>query len=371
MNNLSSWNHYNPVKVYCEQQCIERLYEIVLASEAGVFDQQGSILIVTTAGFTRRGITAAVKLQFKKFKTIVFDKVEVNPELDFLDASCDDLALEPIGAIIAVGGGSVIDTAKVLSVILNQGKKTPLAKIFREGESQSWQGSIPLVVIPTTAGTGSESTPFATVWDSVTHKKYSVIGDQLYPKAAVLDPFLTVTLPYEHTLYSGLDAISHALESLWNVSSTPVSKAFAVTALNNAVTALPAVLAKPECVESRMAMQMASFFAGVAISQTKTALAHAVSYPLTSHYGVPHGLACSFMLTNMIDMVLKRPEVRTYKELLLNVRGVLSGLNLQDRLKEYLSYSELLKLKSEMYHPERAKNFICAVADIEDLLTEY
>src|SRR5690606_20309422 len=121
----------------------------------------------------------------------------------------------------------------------------PLGKVLREGRQQTWEKKIPLVAIPTTSGTGAEVTPFATVWDQSEHRKYSITGDLIFPDTAVLDPELTLSLPEKETLYPGLDAISHALESLWNVNRTPVTAGFAIQALELAVEALPTVLGNP------------------------------------------------------------------------------------------------------------------------------
>ncbi len=285
-----AWVYYNPVRINAGIGILRRFPELIA---------DGPALLITTAGFTRRGMTDKIKGQLGKNRVIVYDQVTPNPELDALDRAASQLKDHKIKNIVALGGGSVLDTAKVLAVTLPSGLAEPLNHVLRQGHAHKWSSRIPVIAIPTTAGTGAEVTPFATVWDKSTHKKHSLTGEFVYPVHALLDPELTISLPRNETLYSALDAISHALESLWNRNRTPVSEAYALQALKLANEALPAVLENPDDLDQRARMQNASLLAGLAISQTRTAIAHAISYPLTIRYGVPHGLACGFSLAEI------------------------------------------------------------------------
>jgi phosphonate metabolism-associated iron-containing alcohol dehydrogenase len=151
-------------------------------------------------------------------------------------------------------------------------------------------------------GTGSEVTPWATIWDRHAGKKHSLHLPETWPEAAVVDPELMLTLPAGVTVQSGLDALSHALESIWNVNANPVSDTFAVAAAREVMATLPALLANPGDVALRGRMATAALKAGMAFSNTKTALAHSISYEMTLRHGLPHGIACSFTL----PMVLSR-----------------------------------------------------------------
>ena len=135
-------------------------------------------------------------------------------------------------SVIAIGGGSVIDSAKAIRASMNLVETQPLIKFFRSNLKIRWSNTVKLVVIPTTSGTGSEVTPFATIWDARLNKKYSLTGDFVYPTYAILDPRLTSSLGRELTLYSGLDATSHALESIWNKNSHEESINIAIKALD-------------------------------------------------------------------------------------------------------------------------------------------
>lgn len=331
---------------------------------------EGPVLLVTTAGFTKRGLTNRVCDLLRPRDVVVFDAVRPNPQLDDLDAAVQRFASRQFGVIVAVGGGSAIDTAKALSVALPSGVARPLDRVLRNGEQRLWGRAIPVVAVPTTAGTGAEVTPFATVWDSETHAKHSVAGDLVYPVRAILDPTLTLTVPPDETVHSGLDAVSHALESVWNKHRTPVSLAYSVSALRLAVDALPKVLRDPADLASRTAMQQASLLSGLAISQTRTAIAHSISYPLTSRFGVPHGLACSFTLPELLnrnfDLLMAATRDRT---LWLGIQAMLALLALPERVKRYVSVPDVLARESEMQTVGRFGNYIgCMGAGVRDLL---
>jgi alcohol dehydrogenase len=330
----------------------------------------GKILLVTTPGFTRRGLTDKIAGFVGKSRLLVFDQVTPNPELDSLDQATLTFKSCNIAAIVALGGGSALDTGKVLGVALPCDLDNPLDKIFRQGIEYTWDKGIPVIAIPTTSGTGAEVTPFATVWDQTTHKKHSVEGDQVYPEIALLDPELTLTLPYQVTLYTGLDAVSHALESLWNKNKTVVSQAFALQALAIANKALPLVLETPDDVILRRDMQNTAMLAGMAISQTKTAIAHSISYPLTSHYGVPHGLACSFTLPSLIEYYLNFNTIKYENVILNSTLENISNLNLMTEIFRYISKVEIESHIDEMFNPQRAENFFKVINNdkIIDLL---
>lgn len=361
---LFRWTHFNPVRVVAGRGVIERLPDIVATS--------GTVLLVTTQGFTRRGVTERVRALFEAGRIVVHDRVTPNPELDDLEAATAALRGRGIESIVALGGGSVLDSAKALAVSLPSGVERPLEAVFRAGGSQNWRSSLRLVAVPTTAGTGSEVTPFATVWDGTAHRKHSLAGDLLYPHTAVLDPELILTLPPDETVHTALDSISHALESLWNKNRTPMSELCAFRALELATRALPRVLDRPDDPDARGRMQQVSLLAGLAISQTRTAIAHSVSYPLTSRYGVPHGLACSFTLPAILRANADRlADDARGAATLAAVLLLLEGLRLPERLARYLSAEQVLALQSEMAAKGRIENFRGRLpGELGDLLRE-
>jgi phosphonate metabolism-associated iron-containing alcohol dehydrogenase len=166
-----------------------------------------------------------------------------------------------------------------------------------------------LVAVPTTAGTGSEVTPWATIWDRAANRKHSLHLPETWPEAAVVDADLMLTLPRSVTVQSALDALSHALESIWNVNANPISDTFAIAAAREVMATLPALLARPGDRELRARMALAATKAGMAFSNTKTALAHSISYEMTLRFGLPHGIACSFTLPMVLERAMgRRPD---------------------------------------------------------------
>lgn len=358
------WTHFNPVRLKVGRGALSQVAELI--------PENAATLLVTSPGFTRRSVTERVRRLLGTARVAVYDRVTPNPELDDLERATADLRPANIEAVVGLGGGSALDTAKVLSVTLCSDVARPLEAAFRHGESKAWSQSIRMVAIPTTAGTGAEVTPFATVWDATTHRKHSLGGDELYPYAALLDPELTVSLPLEETVYSALDAISHSLESLWNKNRTPVSELYALRALELAAASLSQVLERPGDLARRMDMQQASMLAGLAISQTRTAIAHSVSYPLTSHYGVPHGLACSFTLPAILRMNIEALSFKAAEvEILRSVLVLLESLDLPQRVARYASPADVLALEGEMLAKGRIENFNGVLrGDLAGLLRE-
>lgn len=289
---LAEWIYSNPVRIVFAPGSIARIPEHVTHAR---------IVLVTSAGFTRRGVVARLQQALGDRLVHVLDDVKPNPDLQDIDEQAARIGKLQPDCILALGGGSSMDTAKALARILTQPEAMTLATHFRDGEPFTDAPALPVVTLPTTSGTGAEVTPFGTVWDFEKGRKYSVTGDDLYSAVAILDPELTLGLPEEVTISSGLDAISHALESTWNHNANPVTLAYSTRSLQLSLPALPKLKGNPDDIEARGAMMQASLLAGLAISQTRTALAHSISYPITTEFNLPHGIACSFTLPAILE----------------------------------------------------------------------
>jgi len=227
---------------------------------------------------------------------IRIEDVAPNPDVARLGAQSarfGALAAQP-EVIVALGGGSVIDSAKVFAAAPGD-----FRRVLDYLGSQSGADALsplPLIAVPTTAGTGSEVTCWGTVWDVDQGIKMSLSHPALYPRTAVVDPALMLGKSRELTVQTGLDALSHALESLWNRNANPVSTSHAVSAAREILAALPALADDLENLALRERISRAALLAGLAFSNTKTAIAHSLSYPITLRHGVAHGIACSFTL---------------------------------------------------------------------------
>lgn len=199
--------------------------------------------------------------------------------------------------IIAIGGGSVLDTAKAAAVLANNKGVTAG---YLVGEYQFENPGIPLVAVPTTSGSGSEVTPYSSITDTDKMAKNSLSHEYLYPKYALLDPSLTLSLSPWQTGVSGMDALSHSIEGYWSNRATSVTDAHALNAAKALLDELANAHAEPDNLEIRRKVMEGSMLAGLTISNARTTAVHAISYPMTVHFQVPHGLACALMLPSVI-----------------------------------------------------------------------
>lgn len=225
------------------------------------------------------------------------------------------LAAYPGAVLIALGGGTTLDIAKVLRCrpVGDEPRVDQVAAVHRPTHPQGFEvvaaalrgtapwpalDLAPLWMVPTTAGTGSEVTRWATVWDTdqAPGQKRSFDEPFGFADKAFVDPLLTHSCPAAVTRDTALDALSHALEAIWNRHANPFSDVLAVSAAQKVLTWLPVALRDRGDAQAREALSLASLEAGLAFSQTRTALAHALSYAVTLEQGVPHGLACALWL---------------------------------------------------------------------------
>ncbi len=354
------WAFHHPVRLIFGSGTFAKLPTLVAGRK---------VLLLTTPGFTRRGITRQLVQMLEPAVVRVMDDVPANPELSDLEARAQALARLPVEVIVAVGGGSVIDTGKVLSATLGQKDHGFDLRSYLESGASGLAGQgIPLLAVPTTAGTGSEVTPFATVWDGAAKKKHSLAGPLLYAEAAIVDPMLTLSVPRETTIATGLDAISQALEAVWNRNAIPITTLFATEALRNALPAIGPLADTLDDQDLRTKMAYASLLSGLAISHTRTAIAHSMSYPLTLHYGMPHGLACGFTLPAILSFNLDADDGRLRvlaealgfgraEDLAGALKALLQRLGVPELVRQYVpSLDAPFTLVGEMFTPNRASN---------------
>jgi len=258
---------------------------------------------MTTPGMVRRGVV-------DRLKALCGDKIlssycaDPNPTVASTMAAARNLHGIAAEVILAIGGGSVLDAAKGVAAQRHPGLPPDwLSQHLRGGQAIPTPFSpSPVIAVPTTAGTGSEVTMWATIWDEESGKKYSLFHPALYPQAAIVDPELTLTVPEETTVAAALDALSHAMEAIWNKNANPASDALAAQAISIVLSTLKGVLDSPSEMPFREKLHYASMIAGLAFSNTRTAIAHSISYPLTGQLGMPHGIACSFTLPEIMKV---------------------------------------------------------------------
>lgn len=356
------WTHHEPVEIRFGTGCLEEL-------PGHVGDLKDPLLLVTTPGMTRRGVTHRVEGLLEEHEVILHDQVDPNPTLRAVEQARERYQDQGVQTILGIGGGSVLDTAKALSLMLVEANRdVTLEDHFYADRAFPETRPLPFVAVPTTAGTGSEVTPFGTLWDDENKKKQSITTEHLHPRTALLDPELTLDLPKSVTLPSALDALSHALESVWNHNATPITRLYAAHAARGILSHLVRVLEDPQSVEDRTVLLESSLLAGLAIATTRTALAHSISYPLTAHHDLTHGYACSFTLPALLRFNNETDDGRLQElaervgfddpdGLARAIETIYIGTGAAEAVEKTLGNKDVLIAHlDEMFNPQRAGN---------------
>jgi len=275
-----------------QQSLIDSLHSAVSVLES--LELERLFVVLDTGAYEVSGASAVLETVLQKHATTRFTEFELNPKLEDVQRGVDLYRAFNPDFVIALGGGTAIDLAKLISGLAAQQDSS---RDIALGLASIQVGAKPLMAIPTTAGTGSEATHFAVVY--VDGEKYSVAHPSLRPEYAVVDPALTASLPPRITAATGLDAFCQAIESVWAVAANEESMGYATEAARLAFGHLEAATNSPTP-EARRAMCRVSHLAGKAINITKTTAPHALSYSLTSRYGVPHGFAVATTLAPLL-----------------------------------------------------------------------
>ncbi len=247
-------------------------------------------IVADRTAYNESGAKMYIESALQGHVHVIFDDFAPNPKYVDVIRGVKFWHAHPCDIMIAIGGGSAIDMAKLIGVC---GTHRGQYREFFTGEIPIGDKAAPLIAIPTTAGTGSEATHFAVVY--VGGQKCSVAHANVLPDYAIIDPNLTANLPASITAHTGLDALSQAVESLWSVNAIAQSRGFASEALRLVLDNLKAAVLRPT-LDVRTNMCRAAYLSGKAINISKTTAPHAISYTLTSQFGVPHGLAVALTL---------------------------------------------------------------------------
>ena len=353
--------YFNPVRSVYGAGALSSLPELLAGRRA---------LLVTFPEARGLGLVDRVENLLNGQLAGVIDNVRPNPDVAELRAQYEAFWRDgdSVDVIVAIGGGSTIDTAKALMVGTASGRFDELLAGLASGTGFAPAKAKTLIAVPTTAGTGSEVTPWATIWDRAAQKKYSLHLAQTWPAVALIDPELMLSLPASITLQSGLDALSHALESIWNVHANPLSDTYAVAAVHDILDALPKVMKRLDDLDLRGRMAVAALKAGMAFSNTRTALAHSISYEMTLRHGLPHGIACSFPLPTVLERAIgKRPDRDGVLERALGslndapgrLTAFIEGLGVKTRFADYgVCENDVEEIVANALSGPRGKNFI-------------
>ena len=256
------------------------------------------VLVVTdphlvAAGHVAHGVES---LRDAGLELVVFDGVEENPTTRHVEACAAFARQHAVDLIVGLGGGSAMDCAKGCNFVLTNGGRMQ----DYWGTSKATQPMLPMIAVPTTAGTGSEAQSFALIADEKTHLKMACGDKKAACRAAILDPELTVTMPAAVTAATGIDAMAHAIETYVTTRRNPISQLFSREAWRLLAANLEIVLRVPNHMEARGAMLLGAHFAGAAIENSMLGATHACANPLSAHYGIAHGVAIGLMLPHVI-----------------------------------------------------------------------
>ena len=301
---------------------VERVGE--LARELGA----RKVLLVTDHGLVAAGHAGHVctLLEAAGLFVTVFDKALENPTTRCVDHCVTAAKHAGVDTIIGLGGGSSMDTAKGANFILTNGGRMQ----DYWGHGKATQPMLPLIAIPTTAGTGSECQSYALIADEHTHQKMACGDPKAAALIAILDPALTVSMPKRVTTCTGIDAITHAVETAVTTKRNPLSLMYSHEAFKLCVTSFPRVIKNPKDIEARGRMLLGAAFSGTAIENSMLGAAHSAANPLTAHYNIVHGQAVGMMLPLVVRFNAQNPvALQGYAELAstLELARVSDGLN--------------------------------------------
>lgn len=355
----NDFNYYMPTKIIYANNSLENIDKYI---------NDRKTILITSKSFVKRGLVDKIKNLTNSIVDVITD-VKSHPEFKDLEKLYEQIHKNKFELIVAMGGGSVLDATKFFSVYDENKDSKFVTNIIKGKLPKENYKTIPIISIPTTAGTGSEITPWATIWDMDEKKKYSLHLNELFSEVALYDATLTLSVSKEITIQTGLDTLSHALESIWNKNASPITVEYAIKSAKLIMQNLLPLSKDLDNLHYRDSIMKACMYTGLAFSNTQTAIAHGMSYYITVNKGIPHGIACSFTLPMFIDNVIGKYAF--IDDALMDIFGELSSTKLRDMLKELnvstnfsdygISESEFQDLKDSLSNNQRAGNSLVKI----------
>lgn len=357
---------YNPVAVSFGAEAVADFTNMLRERYADV----ERVLLLTRGGGVEKSDCLQPVISLLEEKQCLLKEITLsNPNLSDIMNLKLELAAYDYELIIAIGGGSVMDIAKTLSA-LQQLKIGTAGEVRDAITSERYRGQssfTPWIGIPTTSGTGSEVTSWATVWDEELGCKYSVSDKRLYSIAALILPELTVTMPLRLSITTALDALCHATEAYWSVHTNEITRVYSIQAIERIRNTLLLLKEQPDNVALRAQLSLASVLAGLAFSNTKTTACHSISYPLTLIHGIDHGIAASLTLGAVLrhnfdvliesDQLLKAFGAANVNEVEKFIQTVYETYGLSGQLNHYgVTEDDIPEVVSQAYTKGRMDN---------------
>jgi alcohol dehydrogenase len=309
-------------------------------------------LLITDAGVGRAGLVNTLFDGIKDSQITVgaqFDKTPPDSSVETVSLVADLYRQNGCDSLLAIGGGSVLDTAKAANILVSYNSNDLLEFV---GAGIIQKRLDPLIAIPTTAGTGSEVTCVAVITDQKQGRKFLFTSPYLLPDVAVIDPEMTISLPPLMTAASGVDALTHAIEAYTCLAKNPLSDAYSTAAISLIAEHLPEVVKKPKQKSGRYNMALAATMAGAAFSNSMVGMVHTLGHSVGSLCGVPHGVAMNILLPFVLEYNMKHGG-RDYSEavgkLLLYLAGpeTYASVPVYDRGKRVIAH--LHEMKEQLY----------------------
>jgi alcohol dehydrogenase class IV len=299
------------------------------------------IFLVTGRNFAKKhGVLDRLTDYLKGLTLVVFAEVEENPSIETVDRGAEQCRKSQCDMVIGLGGGSAMDAGKAIAML----QKNPGSiREYLDQERVCQTKGLPVITIPTTSGTGSEVTPFTVIFHPTKKAKPAIAPPQNFPDFALVDPELTMSMPFEVAVSTGLDALCQAVEGFWSTQANPVTRSLAFQAIQLAMENLESACLKKDK-ESVVNMALASHLTGIEMSNIGNTSIHPLSYPITIDHGVPHGFACAILLPGVIRFNARAIEDR-FRDLLriLNLSNVEAFADKVDSLMERLKAPRRLK----------------------------
>lgn len=289
---LQNYSFSMPTRMEFGPGAVKKLPDI-LAALGG-----SRVMLVTDPGVAQAGLLEKIRpLVTDRFRCEVYDRVPSDPNTDAIGEIYEQAKATGVDCLVAIGGGSAIDAAKGASCLLGNGgtlrQYGGVGKVPRKG--------LPLVAIPTTAGTGSEFTIFAVLSDLKDEIKFTISSPHIAPDVALCDPEMTLSLPPRVTAATGMDALTHAVESYTSRISSPATDAYCLEAIRLLYRNLPIAVNNGSNLEARTNVMLAAALAGIVMNDAYLGLCHAIASPLGAHFHVAHGLANAVMLPYVME----------------------------------------------------------------------
>ena len=322
-----------------------------------------NILLITSPGNHERSYISQFSEQIKPSDVFL---VERYPDYELINQVLNLYQNTKHDLVISLGGGSVLDLAKIYCMASNANHKISSVHEL----NQIYSSKIFNIAIPTTAGTGAESTCFSTIWNKETKNKESFENILMLPEVVYLVPSFINSLPDHILIPTMLDCISHCLDSLWSKNKTNESLSLCKKSLSLLIESFELNLDGTYSVISRNKLLEASNLAGQAINITRTSLSHAISYPLTNKFNFPHGLACAFTLNSINNYFEKEIFIEALEVEVKAILNIVNNFGLQEIYKSYFTDFNLEQIINEVFMNSRLDNFIVTPTkgDIESII---